>query len=110
MADLNRAFSALQIRAPTNMMPRRSALNTLPRSRRMRIVRSGAVGWTPMFQHLVRLLILIRRVARGMIKKLTYQSWAGDVPNWSLGGFMSDGSGDFNTGWRNRGQGILRLL
>ena len=43
-------------------------------------------------------------------QKLTYQSWAGDVPNWSLGGFMTDGSGSFNTGWRNRGQGILRLL
>ena len=64
----------------------------------------------PRLQRIFRKLIIIRKVMRSMIKKLTYQSWAGHVPNSYLGGFMTDGSASFNDGWRNRGQGILRLL
>ena len=64
----------------------------------------------PRLQRIFRKLIIIRKVMKSMIKKLTYQSWAGEVYNYGLGAFMTDGSGSFNAGWRSRGQGILRLL
>jgi hypothetical protein len=48
---------------------RRSAIDTLPPRLRMQQLRSGTHGWLPLFRHIIRYLVVIRRVAREMFRR-----------------------------------------
>ena len=86
----------------------------MPKRNRFQYVMSREIRPTRLFipklQRIIRYVLRLRKMMRIMIKELTWQSWAGDVPNYRLAGFMSDGSGSFHTAWRNRGREMLRFL
>ena len=89
------------------MMPKRSRFEYV-RSRETRPTRVFNAAYH--LQRIIRYVLRLRKMMRIMIKELTWQSWAGDVPNYRLAAFMSDGSGSFHTAWRNRGRRMLRFL
>lgn len=78
----------------------RSAIDTLPWRLRMRQLRSGDHGWLPLFRHVVRYLITIRRVAREMFRRALHNTPPGrQRPGWMRTNYLNDefgGNGPFN--------------
>ena len=73
---------------------RRSAIDTLPPRLRMQQLRSGTHGWLPLFRHIIRYIIIIRRLAREMFRRAFRNPPPGRRrPEWMRLNYVDEGFG-----------------